>query len=148
MADYCTIAEVISWLPNGQALDDQTDKQPSRATVVLWLPKVTAQINTAKAAQGETVPLTGDKAIEAGLLGARELAYQIMAVRNQKEEVTDGDAIFLNWHLEYLTFIGATEEAAAGAGVILAPSSYTMLSPSATDLTINPKIKREQAHNW
>jgi len=150
MADYCTIDEVASWLPNGQTLDDQTDKKPLRATVVLWIPKITAAINAAMVDQGKAVPLTGDEAIAAGLIEAREAAYQIMAVRNQKVDVTEGDATFLSWHQEYLTFIGATVEAAAAAAsaVILAPSSYTMEAPSTTDLTINPKITREQAHNW
>ena len=145
MSAYCSIDNVRGWLPQGQSLDDQTNVAPTATTVTAWITDFSGILDSVFG-----VTTDADYLLARKTYLARELAYQVMAVRAASKD-EKAPALFLGWHEEWKALFDDPE---AGAGTLGSPggsaiaSSYTMDADDSPDSSVNPVFQRDQAHNW
>lgn len=143
---YGTITDVRGWLPQWQAIDDQAMNPPSSTTVTGWLSDLTGMLDATFGATTDADYLLSRK-----VLLAREVAYQVMAVRAASKD-EKAPALFLGWHDDWEALFDDPDAASAiiGSGGSDAgiASSYTMNADDDPDSSVNPVFQRDQAHNW
>lgn len=135
MPNYCALDDVQKWLPAQDKVDNQTGN-PVGATVTGWCGDVTAQVNVAFSTGPATAPTSGDLFTALKMMCAKEIAYQVMAVR----AAVRGDKVkplYELWHEEFLQML---KDIAEGKGVFAAVSGVT---PSLGAPDQEPKFTRD-----
>lgn len=138
MPDYVAIEDVDDWLPGGATLDDQS-QPPTRETVEdKWIPSTTAQINTALKAASVELPLTDpDQLGKLRLMAARELAYQVMAVRAAASD-TKPEPFYVGWHKDWDLLLEALALGADVAAIVTEGGEPWSTHMNATDDPTDP----------
>jgi hypothetical protein len=125
---YFDVDDVRQWLPAENGIHDQTGK-PKADVVLGWCGDISNEIDVSLAQGGATVPVTDPKLVaKLKMRGAREAAYQVMAVRAAATS-SKIDLLYEGWHTEYealLVAFATTEDAiVTGATEASRPDSFT-----------------------
>ncbi len=144
MADYCTLDEVRGWLPSKHKIDDKSDP-PRDDTVEDWITKFSGEIDSNFTLAGVAVPVTDDNLLKKlNIRLARELAYQVMAVRAaaKSEQV---EPLYFGWHKEYEAMLTDIKDGELSPATAAANLGFSYLQGSvagvvSTDPSIDPKI--------